>query len=66
MTGHLDRLNGPKDVPGSVAYAEETHRMALDLYDDAVPWRYLRWRRKMREVKRRQALHAVAMGWERE
>lgn len=56
-------MTSTRSEPGTLAYALETADMALTLWDDAVPWRYLRWRRKLREVKRRQKLHAQAMGW---
>lgn len=66
--------------PGSLAYAEETdrmaranHRLALSNYENIWPWRYFKWRRVHREVKRVQGVvrdrlnvHAQAMGWERE
>lgn len=38
-----------------VAFAEATHRKALANQDNAVPWRYLRWRREHREIKERLA-----------
>lgn len=64
-------------TPGTLAYAEETnrmaqanHRLALTNWDNTLPWRYLKWRRVHREVKRGEQIvrdrfnaHAAAMGW---
>lgn len=49
--------------PGTLAYAQETHRLALTNFDNVLPWHWLRWWRVHREVRRRMAVHARAMGW---
>lgn len=51
----------PSDIHERVKYAEESHRMALDLYDYVFPpWRWARWFRQYREIKRRVAANRSA------
>lgn len=47
-------MNGYLESRRRVAYAEQTHKMALDLYDSVFPpWRWGRYVKQYREVRRR-------------
>lgn len=46
----------PQDMDERVKFAEESDRMAQELFDYVFPpWRWLKWHRLHREIKRRDA-----------
>lgn len=44
----------PEDLDAAVAYAKETHRLAVSNYDNVWPWRWLCWWRVNRTVQSRR------------